>query len=262
MKLRSNIVPVLCLVIGLITFPAMNQAVAQQLIEPPFYAPQRTSLMCGVFYADAGAKWWSLMGVDMKSNSRPVFGFAGGVFALESQALENRAWGPIFEVGYQQDSFFDVFGAFGWYNINDHIARDIQAIDLNGFLQTNHLAYQLDFTFYQGRVGGRSWYPLYGMGRIGVSLGAQLGVVPFKVSVNETIIGGPVLTAASHSDYWWHGAGFLGLDLELGYNRYFLKGSIEGVLGGPTLTYEDLGFISTKIKASAVSAAITGGIRF
>lgn len=262
MKLRSNIVPVLCLVIGLICFSGMKQAVAQQLIEPPFYAPQRTSLMCGVFYFDAGAKWWSLMGVDMKSNGREVFGFAGGVFALESQPLGSQSWGPIFEVGYQQDNFFDVFGAFGWYNINDHIARDIQAIDLNGFAQNMHLAYQLDFTYYQGRVGGRSWYPLYGMGRVGVYLAVQLGVVPFKVSVNETILGGPVLTARSHQDYWWHGAGVLGLDLELGYSRYFVKGSVEGVLGGPTLTYEDLGNISTKIKASAVSLSVTGGVRF
>jgi hypothetical protein len=246
-------------------FPPMDQPYHMQ---PPFFAPKKCSLYGGLFYLSGGAEWRRLLQVELKIIETQPPGFTGNVFGLSAQALGNEAWGPTFEAGYQAGDFFDLFTGFSWYSITDPVHRRLNAFDDLGNLDFLDLTYNLNFTVNEFRSGGRSWIPLFGIGRMGVTLGVITSYIPYQIDVNRIIsdaaTGAVIDVIAGHqADYWIHFAAFGGIDVELGFSIFFVRGSLEGSIGSYQ-TYEDTDrlAIETRVNPSAMSLSATGGIRF
>ena len=133
---------------------------------------------------------------------------------------------------------------------------------------------KLDFTTIESRSGGRAWVPLWGMGRIGTSLGGLLAATPqtltstaFYVATADNpvagVVAGDVLINAStkQDSLAWNLGLFCGADMELGFSRLFVKSAIEYNYYFYATTMES-DVIATKINLSGVAATFSAGARF
>jgi len=281
MKFPRLIAVAACLTIGLAFVSGSGTALAQPMappffppmdqpyhMQPPFFAPKKCSLYGGLFYLAGGAKARRLLQVELKIVETQPPGFDGQVFGLATQSMGDEAWGPAFEAGYQAGDFFDLFVGFSWYNITDPLARRLAAFDSTGTLNLLDFDYRLDFKVNEFRAGGRSWIPLYGIGRFGVTLGTIFSVIPYQVDVSRRVFFADTGVTRSfisghQSDRWIHFAAFGGVDLEAGFSIFFARAALEGSLGtyGRCTDTDQLAY-ETKVNASAVSLFFSGGIRF
>lgn len=256
-------------------------------MQPPLFAPRKTPLCGGLFYIAAGAMARRLQVVQFEliASEAPGFG-AVAAFGLAKQQLGNEVWSPAIEAGYTAGDFFDLFTRFSWYNVDGSAHRVLSGVvtqdECDTYPSTNtcvagdytlDVDYALKFDVYEFRTGGRSWVPLYGLGRFGVSLGLVTAYVPYWVKAVEVQNGpynntdDPVVLPSTisrfgyHADNWFYIGGFGGLELEAGINRFFAKVALEGSLGWP-LTYNGLLNIETVVNPSVISIFIAGGIRF
>ncbi|MFH0824451.1 MAG: hypothetical protein V2B18_16985, partial [Pseudomonadota bacterium] len=98
----------------------------------------------------------------------------------------------------------------------------------------------LDVSGIEFKLGGRSWVPLYGMGRIGTTLGALITPMPYKFISTSTITalatnaaagltaGQTVMVSSnSQNDIWCAYGLSCGVDLELGSGNFLVRGSGE-----------------------------------
>lgn len=245
MKLRANIVPAVCIVIGLATLIWGGTCHAQSFIQPPIMAPYTTPISKGRLYGSVAAQWSYLW--ECKVTASP------NVEAVpDSIRLDRQVWGPIFEAGYEASSFFDVFSSFSWYNLTG-------SGTLFGSTAGDQWTFNLDFTDYQFRIGSRSWTPLYGMGTFGVELGGLISVIPYQLEAMQ--IQNAVVTGASHDDTWLTGGGFLGLQFIAQYGNYFGQAKAVGtlLLGN---NYDDLFGLDVDVNTSGISLSLGGGVRF
>ena len=245
MKLRANIVPAVCIVIGIATLLLGGTSHAQTMIQPPLMAPYTSPVTQGRLYGSLGVQWSQLWEckVTVSPNTTAV---------PDSIRLETQAWGPLFEVGYQASSFFDVFTDFSWYNLT---GRGSMASATVGDFWT----FNLDFTNYQLRLGSRSWTPLYGVGSFGTELGCVISVIPYQLDVLQTLnaVSGP----ASHDDTWFTGGGFLGLQFIGEYGNYFGQAKVVGTLLFGN-NYDNLANLDVNVNTSGVAISLGGGVRF
>lgn len=139
------------------------------------------------------------------------------------------------------------------------------------------LTHRADIHVYENRLGVTSWFPLYGMGRMGFSVGALLSYIYYRMSGTRSAVAletldpendppvfpaGTVLTNEANSiwDWWFNYGGFVGTDVEVEYDRYFLRGTAEWAFCEME-TYQ-LFSILTEFNPGGFSYALTAGARF
>ncbi len=138
----------------------------------------------------------------------------------------------------------------------------------------------LDFTTIESRTGGRTWIPLWGMGRFGTNFGALLAATRAKLTTNAIYVatadsppllpggaplvpaGGTLINTVLQQDpTQWNLGLFGGIDAELGSCRWFVKSALEyNYYFYGTIVEDDI--ISSKVNLSGVAANILGGMRF
>ncbi|MBI4965266.1 MAG: hypothetical protein HY913_18465 [Desulfomonile tiedjei] len=126
-----------------------------------------------------------------------------------------------------------------------------------------------DISVYETRIGGRSWVPLYGLGRIGVTLGTAFMPTYYKLIENRSYTalgpnlppGTPVFAISNEIKDWRaHYGAFVGSDLELGYGAAYVKGSVD-YMWANALTYQ-LDAVNTSFNPGGMTLGINGGIHF
>ncbi len=130
------------------------------------------------------------------------------------------------------------------------------------------ISHRSDVNVYEFRFGGRSWIPLYGMGRFGVFAGTLANYVTYNISGSELITGlgpnfpGQQLYALiqNQSDNTWSFGGFAGTDVEIGFGRWFAKWSAEYSVA-QEISYRVLSS-DFSFRPSGFQMAISGGIGF
>ena len=126
-----------------------------------------------------------------------------------------------------------------------------------------------DINLVEFRWAGRSWVPLWGMGRFGFSLGAIANAINYKINGTRTITSlGPSLTGevvfseTGKVDAWIANyGGFVGTDVELGSRNIFVKASGDWHFIVPKFTYQ-LMSIETEFDPTGFSLGLYGGLRF
>lgn len=136
---------------------------------------------------------------------------------------------------------------------------------------------RIDFTAIEIKAGGRSWFPLYGLGEIGTSLGLLVTPMPVTIvtssrvvaledNVDAGVTAGDVLvyTANKHEDFWfWQNIGaFVGLDLRLGTGRFFGQSTLEYDVYFADNTYNGFPGVTNSVNISGLNASLTAGASF
>ncbi len=93
------------------------------------------------------------------------------------------------------------------------------------------MSQRVDVSVKENRLGGRSWIPLLPNARMGVSLGAILSPISFRISGNRRVTSlgpqAPGLTLENRAEVvrgvWWNMGLFASLDLQLGYRSWFAQ---------------------------------------
>lgn len=123
-----------------------------------------------------------------------------------------------------------------------------------------------DANIYENRWGVRSWTPLYGMGRFGVTLGPLMNLIYFKAS--QTTIaefsGGVnhVDESARFSQGWLVSYGlFTAADVEIDWNNYFLRTNLQYNLTEEKQIHNS-NYVWMNMNLGGFSSIITAGLRF
>ncbi len=220
---------------------------AQSPFRLPFLAPSRPSVLDGAFYMSGGVKFRNLNTVTMRA------------YDSLRHSFTNKFLSPTIEVGYQESNFFDVFAGFSWYDVSNAYTMNVPATfpGAGGIAQA--INYHLRFEVYELRAGGRSWFPLWGMGRIATTLAVATSVLPFKVDVTRTTAN--TLEEGHNSDWWLRGAVIGGVEMELDYGRWFLKTAAEYSVGNE-VKYESLLGTRTEVNPMGFGLVLQSGFRF
>jgi hypothetical protein len=133
------------------------------------------------------------------------------------------------------------------------------------------LSNRAEFTPFENRFGARSWAPLFGLGRIGATLGTAVIPTYYKITGSSsyiasgssgTVPAGTVLAAQVSDNKDWrtlYGL-FVGGDLSLGNTGYFLYASGD-YMWATYLNYE-LNAVKTTFNPGGFTAAFNAGIQF
>lgn len=146
--------------------------------------------------------------------------------------------------------FFENFGAAARDNVQEDVTHGI------------------DMEIYEGRMGGKSWFPLFGMGRIGVAVGGTFSPIRYRIRSTRllTSLGpnapGTVIDFRRDQAYgwWWNFGGFLSGDLEFQVGNFITKASAEYVL----CTSHDAKVVEvqTSVNPGGMGATLSAGIAF
>ena len=223
------------------------------------------SLFFGKMYFEAGVKYRNLQTVTGMT-SEFIFDTPQIDDLDETRLPENRhpfankIWSPSFEVGYQASNFSDLFAGFSWYTLANHARfRQVAADDPNFVAD---ITYSLDMDGYETRGGVRSWYPLWGLGRIGATLGGFTTVIPFTVNVTRDASDGAGNSGSgSHDDVWIQIGLVGGLEAEIDLSRLLVKAGVE-YSWGSSHEYGTLFGTQTEMRPSGFNATFSGGYRF
>ncbi len=225
------------------------------------------SLLAGRLYAQAGVRFRNLQTVNAKAletRGQGIEDLNGDTFVTLPEAsygFTNTIWTPNFEFGYQSSNFGDVFATFSWYGVSN--SHGFHQVSSGNQVVTSTIQYHIALDSYETRAGVRSWYPLWGMGRIGVTLGGFTSVIPHRVDVTRSNTQGAQFPsgAGSHESTWvqWGGTG--GVELELDLSRILLKLAADYSYGSE-LIYNELLGTETRLAPQGFSAVFAGGLRF
>jgi len=127
---------------------------------------------------------------------------------------------------------------------------------------------RVDINVYETRLGGRSWVPLFGLGRLGVTFGGSFMPAYYKIAQNRNYVSlgpnvpGQVLFSVSNEFKDWrpHYGVFVGSDLELGNGIYYIQGSIDYTwVNNQTYT---LDAVETSFNPGGMSVGAMAGLHF
>jgi hypothetical protein len=157
----------------------------------------------------------------------------------------------------------------------------LQVVDPTvNLIQANETLFnRLDLTVIEFKAGGRSWIPLWGLGRFGTMLGGLVTPMPYKVAARSQVtttadvldVNGAVVVPAGTilidepQNQWstaWAFGLFGGVDVEVGNPRFFVKTGLEYDW---YFDFTGLQFgqpVENRVNLSGVGATGTLGVRF
>jgi hypothetical protein len=132
---------------------------------------------------------------------------------------------------------------------------------------TEHLNLETNVRVYEMKLGARSWIPLYGLGRFGITLGPLMNVLNYSASTHNvytfaTVPGPQSIEYANLNKGTLLSFGvFSGGDLEVAFGQFF------GRLTGQYTVAEEKHILNddstyTNVNLSGFSTIIAGGVRW
>jgi len=132
---------------------------------------------------------------------------------------------------------------------------------------TEFASVRTDMAIYENKLGARSWTPIYGVGKMGFFMGPLMNIIYYRASANDLgrfdlEPGAPVGGISEFKAGWTTTFGlFLGSDLEIVSNSYFVRGSIQysWQLQGSVNNSDT---IQTVFNLGGISGLVSGGVQF
>jgi hypothetical protein len=148
-------------------------------------------------------------------------------------------------------AFYEVFPA----GVNDSVEEDI--------------THRLDISIFEGRLGGKSWFPIFGFGRLAFSLGGAYLPIHYTVSGTRNVFSlGPhapgviIDSRIEVLDGWWlwNFGGFAAAEVELQIGSFLARLGAEYVLSySQTVKVLE---VNTTINPGGLGALATVGFAF
>lgn len=128
-----------------------------------------------------------------------------------------------------------------------------------------NMSFRSDVDVYENRFGARSWTPLYGLGKLGVSAGLLVIPMHHRTQAHATYAlqpGGASIQEDADQKYGWVLAfgGFGAIDLALARNGYFLRTNIQYNIAEQK-AFEALQ-IEANLNVSGFSSMLAAGMEF
>jgi hypothetical protein len=258
--------------------PDINRTFQGAVVCPSFEMGYQFSNFFDLFY---GFSWFNLSNSMLLSGTVQQQGLVGNVVIQDTfpfMSDDTSAW-PVFNF----NSSDTVVGTDPVHNYRiatngpgngvlpnrQFIVSPVGAAPIENIL--TNIANTAEFTALENRFGARSWAPLYGLGRLGATLGTAVIPTYYKLSGSTsftasgssgTILPGTVLAATTGSQENWktlYGL-FVGGDLSMGNTGYFLYASAD-YMWATNFSYE-LGAVKTTFNPGGFTAGLSGGIQF
>ncbi|MGB9617918.1 MAG: hypothetical protein ACP5LD_11745 [Desulfomonilaceae bacterium] len=130
------------------------------------------------------------------------------------------------------------------------------------------MSQRVDVSVKENRLGGRSWIPLLPNARMGVSLGAILSPISFRISGNRRVTSlgpqAPGLALENRAEVvrgvWWNMGLFASLDLQLGYRSWFAQLAVDySVCRNQSA---NMFSVETTVNPGGFSAFLSAGVSF
>jgi hypothetical protein len=140
------------------------------------------------------------------------------------------------------------------------------ASNLPPVILTETVTCRIDASVYENRFGVRSWTPLYGMGRFGVTLGPLVNLIYYRASqsTRDAYSGGItyVQEDVAATEGWKLAYGvFTAADVEIDWSNYFLRTNAQYSLCEEK-QLNSSNHIWTNLNLSGFSSIIAAGMRF
>lgn len=260
MKRRSHIyhvVVLLTLAFACLTFG--SSAMAQEIPQSPFLAPTPPSLLWGRFWFQAGTKYRWIETFRFEFHPFNV----GGAFSNNEilVVFDENIFTPYLETGYQHTNFFDIWFNFSYFELNKPVLKNLPVTLPDGTVTLGQVFNRFEANVYEFGTGGRSWFPIWGFGRIGASLGVLLAPMPYRVFQSVNTPGVVVISNSQFDTFFWNTALMTRLDLEFDFAcRFFVKGSIEYDWYFSTLKWGDN--VNNTLNIGGRDFCLSAGIRF
>lgn len=261
------------LAFALSTTPDINRVLDSNFWGPTFEAGYQYSNYFDLFY---GFSWFNASNSMVLSNT--IQGQGSEVTITDTFPFvsdDTSAW-PLHGFNSSQDgSTSNIYqiapnsSIGGIFPTRQFGTQPDQSIPIENIQQ--NISNTAEFTPLENRFGGRSWAPLFGLGRIGVTLGTAIIPTYYKISgaatyvasgSSGTVPAGTVLFAQTATQKSWstlYGV-FVGGDLSLGSERYFLTGSAD-YMWSTNISYE-LASVKTTFNPGGFTAGLNFGTRF
>ncbi|MGO9567625.1 MAG: hypothetical protein ACLP5H_08800 [Desulfomonilaceae bacterium] len=261
------------------TAPDINRVVDSNVWGPSFEFGYQWSNFFDVFY---GFSWFNVSNSIGLSNT--IQGQAGHSVIQDTFPFvsdDTASW-PVALGAFQSSDSFNIASSA---THNYHMATNSS---LQGILPNRQFSSVADasipieniqenifnsaeFTPFENRFGARSWAPLYGLGRLGATLGTAVIPTHYKISGSASYIAsgssgavapGTVLAGqvSDHNDWTTLYGLFVGGDLSMGNTGYFLYASADYMWA--TNFHYDLGTVTTTFNPGGFTGGFSAGIQF
>jgi hypothetical protein len=265
--------------------PSQQIEFTNKILTPYFEAGYRCSNFFNILF---GFSWFSIKETYQTTSSGQ--GYVARRVFMDSFTFKSEQSDPWITAGFTSafvansggenpnptDFFFQLYPA-GTGTATDLPTRVFTtAMDpsIPVFAVEETLYNRLDFTALEFKFGGRSWFPLYGMGEMGTSFGALWTPIPYTVVTRSTVVAaedsaaagvvaGQTLTQTEHyrNDVWRSIFGlFVGADVRLGWGRWFVQSNVEYDLYLTEGAYGEI--VENVVNLSGANATFTAGSLF
>ena len=134
-------------------------------------------------YVDAGVKWRNIDKIRFERQPHIVAGqgLTGQVVNDATIEFTEKLLMPAIEFGHQYGNFFGLLLGLSGFNLT---VTDLAATGgemSSGDIFTEMLTQRMDITTIEFKVAGRSWFPMFETGCIGVSYGGLFAVNPYRI---------------------------------------------------------------------------------
>jgi hypothetical protein len=254
---------------------SVGLAAAQEFPLNPPLLPSGRLAGPPVRYFAAGGKWRNIQTLrfDYKPHgvgqAAVVAGWLGSDNTL---SFTEKILTPYIEYGVQRTRYFGlVLGLSGFSVGAGNVATSTGVLTLPVRTPVREsLANRLDVTVVEFMLAGRSRYPMYGLGNVGVTFGVLFAPSPYRLTTRSLVVstGGNVAPGTVLQDFevkvedTWFNFGLAGAaDVEFGVERFFARGKLEWDWYFLNSAHKGT-MMEAHFNPSGVAISLIGGVRF
>jgi hypothetical protein len=267
--LRTILLAVLAIVLFVGSAPAQEYPLRPPLLPSGKVAGPPISYFAG------GAKWRNIQTLRFELKPHAVWESAGvnGWIGYENtHSFTEKIVAPYIEYGTLRTRYFGlVLGLSGFTLGETDVFLNTGGLTVPvGTSVEETLSNRIDLTMVEFTLAGRSRYPMYGLGDLGVSFGALFAPSPFRIVTRSRVVstggglaaGTVVQDIAVKTDDTWFNFGLTGaVDVEIGVNRFFVKGIVEWDWYFLNSAHKGT-IVETHYNPTGVGLSLVGGVRF
>jgi len=185
----------------------------------------------------------------------PIFNFNSSTSVINGDAFNN----------YHLSTNSPLRGVYPNRQFVSSIPVTVGGVPVAPISVTEVLTNTADISVYETRFGGRTWTPLFGMGRLGATLGASFMPSYYRIAGNrnytDEATGLSVLSESTlYQDWHAHYGAFVGGDLALSSGSAFLNASWDYTWAN-AWSFQ-LYSVTTNFNPGGMTAGLAAGFRF
>jgi hypothetical protein len=274
LTIRTLLRVFLVIVPAVISLPAIVSAQQFSMQPPVVRNTVPPPIGRSMAYVDAGVKWRNIEKIRFERNDHAVAGrgLTGRVLNQATIDFTEQLFTPVVEYGQQYGNFFGLLLGLSGFGLSEKDTAVTAGEMSSGDTFTETLFQRFDVTTIEFKAAGRSWFPVFEAGSVGVAFGGLFAVSPYEIETRSIAIAdgrnivqlpqGTVIQNVDNKvkDTHLNLGMCASADLEAGTDRYFLKGTME--FDWYFIKLHHRGVVDAYYNPSGLAFSLVGGLRF